>query len=136
MKKSLLLLSALVMAVSLNGCMYWGSGTNLAEVAQKNKMMNVTTGDGTFENYKTTGFYKGTEFGIAVGIPGLIKIMELFPVQSNEDLLGQIANKAAADGANAMINVTPHQESYLGFPFFIVGLYVDRTEGTGIKVGK
>ncbi|MBI1784605.1 hypothetical protein HYR69_05620 [Candidatus Sumerlaeota bacterium] len=136
MKKSLMLLSTLAMALSLGGCMYWGSGTNLAQVAKENNMINVTTGDGTFENYKATGFYRGTEFGIAVGIPGMIKIQELFPVQSNEALLGRIAKSAAGDGANAMINVTPHQESYFGFPFFIVGLYVDRTEGTGIKVGK
>jgi hypothetical protein len=119
---------------TMTGCMYWGSGTNLTEVAQDTGMINVTTGDGTFENYTATGHYAGVEFGVAVGIPWLIKIMELFPVQSNEGLLKQIANEAKNDGANAMINVTPHKCGYYGFPFIIVGLYVDRTEGTGIKV--
>ncbi len=34
----------------------------------------------------------------------------------------------------ALINVTPHEELYTGFPFFFVGLYIDRAAGTGIDV--
>lgn len=134
MRKFFALVALLAVSASMTGCMYWGSGTNLTEVAKEHGMINVTTGDGTFENYQATGHYRGTEFGIAVGIPFLIKIIEIFPAQSNEGLLGQIAGEAKNEGANAMINVNPHQSNYYGFPFFIVGLYVDRTEGTGIKV--
>ena len=45
-----------------------------------------------------------------------------------------MAQKAKEMGANAMINVDPPREFYTGLPFFIVGLYVDTVEGTGIDV--
>ncbi|MCB2155604.1 hypothetical protein KQI84_12020 [bacterium] len=134
MRKVLTALSVLVLAVAFTGCAYWPGGTDLHYVAENAGMTNVTTGDGTFENYHATGHYTGTEFGIAIGLPFLIKFMEVYPMQSNEDLLLEIANEAADDGADAMINVTPHEGSYTGFPFGIIGLYIDRTEGTGIDV--
>ena len=133
MRKWMLVLSCLTVGFLSTSCLYVGGGTDLGAVARRAGMTNVTTGDGTYENYTATGYYTGLEFGIAVGIPGLFKIMELYPVQSNEALLGQIAQSAAADGANGMINVTPPSESYWGLPFGIIGLYIDRTAGTGIK---
>lgn len=134
MRKALNALSVLVLAVAFTGCAYWPGGTDLHYVAQNSGMSNVTTGDGTFADYHAVGHYTGTEFGIAVGLPYLIKFLEVYPMQSNEDLLLEIANEASGDGANAMINVTPHRSTYTGFPFGIIGLYVDRTEGTGITV--
>jgi len=137
MRKAIAFIAVLALAApALTGCVYHGTQTNLTEAATKAGMMNITTGDGTFENYKATGYYTGQEFGLAVGIPGLWKITELFPVQSNEDLLARVADEAKAGGANAMINVTPHSEHYYGFPFGILGFYVDTAAGTGIKVGK
>jgi len=133
MKKARLFVLAVGLVLLLGGCAYLPSGTDLSDVADDVGMINVTTGDGTFENYTATGHFKGTEIGIALGIPYLIKFMELYPVQSNEDLLACIASDAKDDGANAMINVTPHREAYTGFPFFFIGIYVDQCEGTGIK---
>jgi len=124
---------ALLVVGALAGCSYIPGGTDLGAVANAANMTNVTTGDGTFENYKATGYYTGMEIGIAVGIPGLVKIVELYPKRSNEDLLTDIATAAKSDGAKAMINVTPPQESYWGIPFGIIGIYVDTTDGTGIK---
>jgi hypothetical protein len=132
MRKLVTLLTMLMVSVTFVGCAHIGSQTNLGQVANDHGLVNVTTGDGTFENYKATGHYSGIEFGIAVGIPWIFKFMEIYPMQSNEDQLGQLASDAKADGANAMINVAPPKEFYTGFPFFIVGLYIDRTEGTGI----
>lgn len=133
MKKFLAVLSVVGVSAVLSGCAYMPGGTDLSDVADRVGMDNVTTGDGTYENYTATGHHTGTEIGIAVGIPGIGKFMELYPQQTNEGLLGDVAQEAANDGANAMINVTPHKEFYTGFPFFIVGLYVDRAEGTGIS---
>ena len=109
-------------------------GTDLSDVARDSGLSNVTTGDGTFEDYTATGHYTGTEIGIGVGIPMLVKLIELYPAQTNEMLLTSVADEAKADGADAMINVTPAKESYTGFPFFIVGVYVDKAEGTGISL--
>ncbi len=123
---------AVVAAFSV-GCAYYPGGTNLHEVAQRSGLTNVTTGDGTFENYRATGHHSGLEFGVALGL-GVLKLFELYPKQSNEDLLTEVARDAQRAGANAMINVTPHKEWFFGFPFIIVGIYVDRAEGTGIQV--
>lgn len=134
MKKLLTLLCATALVVmSTSGCAYLGGKTNLDYVANQAGMTNVTTGDGTFENYKAVGHYTGTELGIGVGIPWLIKLVELYPAASNEALLLDVAKSAAADGSTAMINVTPHTEFYTGFPFFIIGVYVDQANGTGIR---
>ena len=126
----------LVMGIilGLSGCAYLPGGTDLSEVADNVGLANITTGDGTFENYTATGHFTGTEIGIGIGLPCLFKILELYPVQSNEKLLEQMAQDAKDDGADALINVTPHQESYIGFPFVIIGLYVDKCQGTGIKI--
>ena len=97
-------------------------------------MINITTGDGTFENYKATGYHTGTEIGLAVGLPGIGKFFEVWPTQTNEAQLDKIAKAAKADGANAMINVEPPVETYYGIPFGIFGIYVDTVSGTGIKV--
>ena len=120
----------------LAGCVYMPGGTDLDSVARSAQLSNITTGDGTFENYTATGHFTGTEVGIAVGIPGIGKIKELYPMQSNEALLGKIADDAKADGADAMINVTPHKEWYSGMPLFIIGLYVDKCQGTGIELNQ
>lgn len=132
MKKSLMFLSLCAAMALTSGCAYLGGKTNLKEVADRNGLINVTTGDGTFENYQAVGHYTGTEIGIGVGIPGLIKLVELYPAATNEDLLSSVAADAKADGSNAMINVTPAKSFYTGIPFFFVGLYIDGAAGTGI----
>ena len=117
--------------LALGGCTLAG-GTNLAQVANAAQLSNVTTGDGTFENYTATGHYTATDVGLAFGFPG-IKLMEVFPMRSNEALLGRAAQRAAADGAQAMINVEPAAETYWGIPFIFFGIYIDKAEGTGIR---
>lgn len=134
MKKLLTSLTAVALAFSMSGCAYLGGKTDLGQVMQETGMENITTGDGTFENYEAVGEYSGTEIGVAIGIPGLIKLIEIYPMQSNEGLLASVANSAANDGANAMINTTPHQTLYTGIPFGLVGIYVDTSKGTGINV--
>ena len=133
MKRFAVCLTVAVLAVGLAGCAHIPGGTDLGAVATENNMINVTTGDGTFADYTATGYHTGIEIGIAVGIPRLCKFMELYPVQDTEAQLSQVAQAAKANGANAMINVTPPQECYLGVPFWIVGLYYDVCSGTGIK---
>lgn len=133
MKRAVLLLTVMGSLILFGGCAYLPGGADLSDVADDVGMINITTGDGTFENYKATGHFTGTEIGIALGIPQLIKFMELYPQQTNEELLRCIAMDAKDDGADAMINVTPHKETYTGFPFFFIGVYVDHCEGTGIK---
>lgn len=123
----------LALALSSAGCTYIGGRTNLTAVATRAQLTNVTTGDGTFENYTATGHYTGTEVGIAVGIPFMLKFFEVFPINSNEALLTDVARSAQIDGATAMINVTPHKEIYTGIPFFFAGIYIDTAEGTGIR---
>ena len=129
-----ILFLALLSVTLLVGCVYIPGKTDLGAVAKDTGMKNITTGDGTFENYTATGHFTGTEVGIALGIPGIGKLMELYPQQSNEKLLEFIAKDAKDGGANAMINVTPHKEMYTGFPLFFIGIYVDGCQGTGINV--
>lgn len=133
MKKSLLALTSALAVTVMTGCAYFPGGTDLSDVAEATELDNITTGDGTFENYTATGHYTGTELGIAIGLPGLIKLFEIYPMQSNEGLLEHVAGAAKDDGADAMINTTPHKGLYIGFPFGIVGLYIDQAMGTGIK---
>lgn len=123
-----------VAAAFLTGCAHIPGGTNLGEVSKAKGMVNITTGDGTFKDYKATGYHTGTEIGLSVGIPGLVKFFEVYPKQTNEEQLGKLADSAKADGANAMINVASPEENYYGIPFFIFGLHVDKTHGTGISV--
>jgi hypothetical protein len=132
MRRTLKVLGVLVLAIALSGCVFKG-GTDLSDVAANAGLANVTTGDGTFENYTATGHYTGTEVGIGIGIPYLIKLIELYPAKSNEDLLTEVAQKAKEDKAEAMINVHPQKDFYTGFPFFLIGIYIDSTNGTGIK---
>ena len=134
MRKLLAAFMVLSLTLFFAGCACIPGRTDLSDVADDAGLTNVTTGDGTFENYTATGYYTGIEIGIAVGLPGIFKFIELYPKQSNEELMVQIADRAKEDGADAMINVTPTQESYLGFPFMIVGLYIDTTAGTGIDL--
>ena len=134
MRKLFLPALAICLALLFSGCVYLPGGTDLSDVASDVGLTNVTTGDGTFEDYTATGHFTGTEVGIAFGIPGIGKFMELYPQQSNEGLLIHIAEEAKDDGAEAMINVTPHQERYTGFPFFFLGIYVDKCQGTGIDL--
>jgi uncharacterized protein YbjQ (UPF0145 family) len=126
-------LAASAMAL-FTSCAHIGGGTDLGAVAKDKGMVNITTGDGTFKDYTATGYHTGTEIGLAFGFPGIAKFMEVWPTQSNETQVGHIADAAKAGGANAMINVAPPKETYYGIPFLIFGIYVDTTEGTGIKV--
>jgi hypothetical protein len=132
MRKIAALLCAGALAMS-TGCAYLGGGTDLSDVADAAGLSNVTTGDGEYSKYTATGYYTGTELGIAIGIPFILKLIEVYPAASNEALLTDVAKAAKADGAEAMINVTPHTELYTGIPFFLVGVYVDTASGTGIK---
>lgn len=134
MKKGIITSLLVAICALFTGCAHIPGGTNLGKVANDNGMINITTGDGTFENYKATGYHTGTEIGLAVGLPGIGKFFEVWPTQSNEMQLDHVAKAAKKDGANAMINVTPPQETYWGIPFGIFGIYVDSTSGTGIKV--
>lgn len=133
MKKTIISTIALAACAFFTGCANIPGGTNLGKVADDNGMVNITTGDGTFENYKATGYHTGTEIGLAFGLPFIGKFKEVVPTQSNEAQVDHIAKAAKTNGANAMINVTPPQETYYGFPFLIFGIYVDTTSGTGIK---
>lgn len=132
MQKLMLLAVVGLLSASMVGCAHIPGGTNLNEVAQNAKLKNVTTGDGTFENYTATGHYTSHEIGIGLGF-GLLKLAELYPFQTNEEQLTIIASEAQAAGADAMINVTPHRQWFFGFPFIVIGIYVDTCEGTGIK---
>jgi len=134
MKRISLLILTVGLALVLNGCAYLPGGTDLSDVADEVGLSNITTGDGTFENYTATGHFTGTEIGIGIGLPGIGKFFEIYPQQSNEGLLSEAAQDAKEDGADAMINVTPHAELYTGFPFGIIGIYVDTCQGTGIKM--
>ncbi len=122
----------LVLAVALTGCLNIPGKVDLTKAAADAQVLNVTTGDGTFADYKATGHHTSTEIGIGVGIPGL-KLLELYPKQDNTAQMTQIAKDAKAGGANAVINAVPPKEMYTGFPFVFIGLYIDKAEGTGIK---
>jgi len=120
------------LVVAMTGCLNIPGKVDLTKAAADAQVLNVTTGDGTFADYKATGYHTSTEIGIAVGIPGL-KLLELYPKQDNTEQMTQIAKDAKAGGANAVINAQPPKEMYLGFPFFFIGLYIDQAAGTGIK---
>jgi hypothetical protein len=129
MKKILSILSIFALAFSLGACAMVSS-VDLGAVAKQAKMKNVTTGDGTFENYTAVGQYKGREIGFGLGLP-FIKLLEIYPAKSNEALLTDAAQEASRAGANAMINVEPASENFAGF---IIGMYFDSCKGTGIKL--
>jgi hypothetical protein len=125
-------LTAIVVTAVVTGCANLPGKVDLKKAAADAQVLNITTGDGTFENYKATGYHTSTEIGIAVGIPGL-KLLELFPVQSDTEQMTQIAKDAKAAGANAVINAQPPRSLYTGLPFFFIGLYIDKAAGTGIN---
>lgn len=131
MRKLIALATTVVLGSMLTGCALTG-GTDLSDVARGAGLNNVTTGDGTFENYTATGYYEATEIGFAVGLPLIGKFFEVVPAYTNEDLLAEVATAAKQDGADSLINVDPTTETYWGFPFIIFGLYVDHAAGTGI----
>lgn len=121
-------------AMLVAGCAHIGGKTDLAKAAADAKLANgITTGDGNFGKYEAKGFYTGTEIGIAVGLPLTCKFIELYPMQDNTKQMTKIAVDAQKDGANAMINVHPPKETFTGFPFGFIGIYVDSVDGTGIN---
>lgn len=134
MRNVLAMVVLVALGAMFTGCAYLPGGTDLGQVASQSGLTNVTTGDGTFADYKATSYHEGTEIGLAVGLPLFGKFFEVYPAQSNEDLLGDVAKDAKAQGAEAMINVKPVNEMYWGFPFIIFGLYVDDCHGTGIDL--
>jgi hypothetical protein len=107
----------------------------LGKAAKDAQLQNVTTGDGTFENYQATGYYTSTELVIGVGFPG-IKLLELYPKQDDTAQMTKVAQDAKAGGATAVINARPPSGLYTGLPFIFVGLYIDKAAGTGIKGNK
>lgn len=127
------LLLTLAALVVLPGCAMTKS-VNLKQVASASGVKNVTTGDGEFEEYQAVTYSKATEVGIGVGLPFVGKFVELFPAKSAEDLATDMASEAKAGGADAVINADPACETYWGFPFIFVGLYVDKSVGTGIDL--
>ena len=122
------LLMVVVLGAALNGCIAARS-IDLESVASQNGLINVTTGDGTFANYQATNYSTATEFGFGFGMP-FFKMMEVYPAISNEGLMDEIALETVDAGGNAIINATPTQETFYGFIF---GLYIDYTDGTGIR---
>jgi len=133
MKKRAAFCSGLVVVTLLvSGCANLPGKVNLTKVAADAQVANVTTGDGTFADYKATGYHTSTELGIAVGIPGL-KFLELYPRQDDTAQMTQVAKDAKAAGANAVINAKPPKGLYTGIPFFFIGVYVDQAAGTGIE---
>ena len=136
MKRMIQLGFAVALASLLaTGCAHLPGKCDLAKVAKDTQLVNVTTGDGTFENYQATGHYTSTEIGIAVGFPG-IKLLELYPKQDDTAQMTQIAKDAKKDGATAVINAEPPKGLYTGLPFVFIGLYIDGAAGTGIKSTK
>ena len=121
-----------VTAAFMTGCVNIPGKVDLAKAANDAQVINVTTGDGTFENYKATGYHTSTEIGLAFGIPGL-KLLEVYPKQDDTQQMTQIAKDAKSAGANAVINAAPPKSLYTGFPFFFFGVYIDQASGTGIK---
>lgn len=128
MKKLITLCSILAFTLSLGACATV-SKVDLAAVEKAAGMKNITTGDGTFENYTAVGAFKGKEIGFGIGLP-FLKIFEIYPGKTNEDLLTDVAKDAAKAGSNNMINVNPASENFAGF---IIGVYFDSCKGTGIK---
>ncbi len=116
----------------LAGCAHLGGQTNLKQAAKDSGVANITTGDGTFENYKATSYQTSTEIGIGVGIPFVVKLLEIYPKQSDTEQMTQIGKDAKAAGATAVINATPTKTVYTGFPLMFIGIYVDSADGTGI----
>ncbi len=129
MRKFAALCAAVALATLSTGCVMTGK-TDLGAVADEVGFKNITTGDGTFENYKAVSYETATEVGFGLGFFTL-KLMELYPAVTNEDLLKAAAENTRDKGANAMINFQPQRTIFIPF-LFIAGLYVDSTAGTGV----
>ena len=114
------------------GCAHVPGRCDFAKAARDAQLQNVTTSDATFDTHQATGRYSSTEIGIAFGLP-FLKLKEIYPKQDNTAHITQIAKDAKKDGATAIVDASPPQGIYTGFPFFFVGLYIDSTSGTGIK---
>jgi hypothetical protein len=125
---------AIAALLAVTGCKHLGSEVNLKKAAGDAGLTNITTGDGTFKDYTATGYHKSTEIGIGVGLPFIGKFVELWPTQTHEEQLTMMAKDAKNLGADAMINTSPPEDFYTGFPLLIIGIYLDRTHGTGIDV--
>ena len=133
MKRMIQFSLAITLASMLaTGCAHLPGKCDLGKAAQDAQLQNVTTGDGTFENYQATGYYTSTEIGLAVGFPG-IKFLELYPTQDDTAQMTRIAKDAKSAGATAVINAVPPKSLYTGLPFIFIGVYVDSAAGTGIK---
>ncbi len=115
------------------GCAHLPGRCDLDKAANDSQLQNITTSDATFETHKATGQYTSTEIGIGVGIPFLVKFLELYPKQDDTVQMTQIGKDAKKDGATAVVDAAPPVGMYTGFPFFFVGIYVDSASGTGIK---
>jgi len=126
----------LACTVLFSGCVLT-SKVDLKKAADGAGLTNITTGDGTFADYKATGFHAATEIGLGVGVFNSA-IIQLVPNKTDEDLLIEIAKDAKNGGADAMINVNPASKKFIAiFPIPLVagiGLYVDEANGTGIDV--
>lgn len=118
--------------VLASGCAHLPGKCDLGQAAKDAQLQNVTTGDGTFENYQATGYHTSTEIGLAVGFPG-IKLLEVYPKQDDTAQMTQVAKDAKAGGATSVINAVPPRGIYTGLPFIFFGLYIDTAAGTGIK---
>ncbi|GEM_PF-436030 len=137
-------IAAMILALAVISTACTQYKTDLRAVAQETGMRNITTSDASYPNYTATGQYEAYEWGLAIGIPqpvayllGVphpIKLMEIFPRRSNEDLLRKIATMAAQDGAKEMVDVYPHHDFYTGFPCCLIGFYEDHAIGTGITI--
>jgi hypothetical protein len=114
----------------LTGCVGSRTVVDLENARSANGMINVTTGDGEFEDYTATGVYSAREIGISVGIFNW-EFMELYPAVEYNELAVMMAREAKNDGANAMIGVVPALDFFQGF---ILGPSIEVISGTGIKV--
>ena len=128
----ILTLCAAIAALATASCAHMGSQIDIDKARQDSGLTAITTGDVTHDPL-TCKQYRTSEIGLGFGLPFIWKAAEVYPRQSNEAQLTGLANDAKKDGKTALINVKPPEETYYGFPFFIFGIYVDRTEGTGIK---
>ena len=128
----LLTFFAALTALAATSCTNLGSQIDLDKAGKDAGLSALTTGDITHDPASAKQ-YRTSEVGLAFGIPFIWKAAEVYPRQSNEAQLTGLGADAKKDGKTALINVKPPEETYYGLPFFIFGLYVDRTEGTGIK---
>ncbi|MEK7270842.1 MAG: hypothetical protein AAB215_07895 [Planctomycetota bacterium] len=124
-------LAALVVGSFLmTGCIsQWGVETN--KNSEPEKILNFTTGDGTYENYSAVGRYNRSGLGLGLGIFTAL-LYDISKIEPSE-LVTLVSKDAAAGGANAVINAQIMPKRFYGF---IIGFYSTSVEGTGIKTPK